>query len=174
LRSIAARDGGLNHPGVSALWRTAADEGITVNLQIGRELAAQAEGLLQQFRGLPVALDHSLRLEAGPEVAQTLEALRRLARHPNCHTKMSFVANGPRGCLDGYPCADFHHVCLEVIDIFGPERSAWGSHFPLEKFSPRLTYTESLRIYADALGLRDEAKAAVLGGTAKRLWFPNL
>lgn len=175
LRSVPGRgsDGRqLDHPGVRALWKTALDNSITVNLQIGYEHAGEADRLLGEFPDLPVALDHTLRMQADGPVAETLAALRILGRRKNCHTKMSFIANGPRGCQDGYPCRSFHKVVMEVVDIFGPERCAWGAHFPLEKYSPALTYAQALRIYQEELPLRAEARAAILGGTADKLYFP--
>ena len=133
----------------------------------------EAVRLLADFPTLPVALDHSLGLAAdGPNV-ETMAALRKLARHENCHTKISFIANGPEGCLDGYPCRSFHHVVMQVVDLFGPERCAWGAHFPLERYSPALTYAQAVRIYAEELPLSAEARAAILGGTADRLYFPR-
>ena len=171
MRSVPSRSGKLDHPGVRALWKSALDQGIVINLLTRAGLADEADRLLQDFPGLPVVLDHSLQLEAGPRVSETLAALRKLSKHKNVHTKISFIGNGPQGCQDGYPCGSFHEVCLEVIHIFGPERCAWGSHFPQETYSPKLTYSQALRIFSEVLPLSEEARAAVLGGTAKRLWF---
>ncbi|MDA1313579.1 MAG: amidohydrolase family protein [Acidobacteria bacterium] len=175
MRSVPGRgpDGRqLDHPGVRALWKTALDNGITINLQTGYEHAAEADRLLAEFPDLRVALDHTLGLAADGPVRETLAALRTLARRQNCHTKLSFIANGPEGCRDGYPCRDFHEVVMEVIEMFGPERCAWGSHFPLEKYSPALTYAQALRIYQQELPLTSEARGEILGGTADRLYFP--
>ena len=176
MRSVPGRgaDGRqLDHPGVRALWKTAIENGVTINLLTGYEHAEEADRLLGEFPDLNVALDHTLQLSAGGPVKETLLALRKLARHKNCHTKLSFIANGPEGCRDGYPCQSFHGVVMEVIDMFGPERCAWGAHFPLERYSPALTYAQALRIYQQELPLSQEARAAILGGTADRLYFPS-
>ena len=146
LRSVPGRgsDGRqLDHPGVRALWKTALDNGITVNLQIGYEHAGEADRLLGEFPDLPVALDHTLRMQADGPVAETLAALRILGRRKNCHTKMSFIANGPRGCQDGYPCRSFHKVVMEVVDIFVPsaapgERTSRSRSTRLRLPTPRL------------------------------------
>jgi predicted TIM-barrel fold metal-dependent hydrolase len=63
---------------------------------------------------------------------------------------------------------------LRVVELFGAERCAWGAHFPLERYSPRLTYGEHLRIYREELPLGEAQRRAVLGETARRLWFPDL
>ncbi len=173
MRSVPARGRQLDHPGVRALWKTALDNGIVINLLTGHELADQADHLLSDFPDLPVALDHALRLQADGPVEGTLDALAKLSKRKNCHVKMSFIGNGPKGCSDGYPCRGFHEVVMKVIDLFGPERCAWGAHFPLEKYSPALTYAQHLRIYTEELPLTSEARAAIVGGTAKKLWFPR-
>jgi len=171
LRSIPTRRGRIDDHNVRALWTAARDAGLTVNLQIDASLADEAARLLDDFPDLLVALDHSMKLQAGPRVAETLSALDRLARYPNVHAKLSNIANGPEACPDGYPCANFHEPIKEVIKMFGPERCAWGSHFPLEKYSPKLTYAESVKAYTEALGLSGRDQAEILGGTANRLWF---
>ncbi len=173
MRSVPARGRQLDHPGVRALWKTALDNGIVINLLTGHELADQADRLLSDFPDLPVALDHALRLQADGPVEGTLEALAKLSKRNNCHVKMSFIANGSAGCSDGYPCRGFHEVVMKVIEMFGPERCAWGAHFPLEKYSPALTYAQHLRIYTEDLPLTSAARAAIVGGTAKKLWFPH-
>lgn len=171
LRGIPAGGRTLDDPGVRALWRSAHEHSVVVNLQTDHRLADEADRLIAEFPELPVVLDHSLKLEAGGEVKQTLAALAKLAKRPNCHTKLSSIANGPKGCADGYPCKSFQPAILEVIEMFGPERCAWGAHFPLEKYSPQLTYQQSLAIYLEELPLSAEGRRWIVGETANRLWF---
>jgi predicted TIM-barrel fold metal-dependent hydrolase len=142
-----------------------------VNLLTGHEHAAEAERLVRDFPELPVVLDHCLGLQTGAEVGATLAALARLAKYSNVHAKLSSIANGPSGCEDGFPCRGFQRAMLDVIEMFGPERCCWGAHFPLEKYSPRLTYEQHLRIYTEELPLSSAARAQIVGGTANRLWF---
>ena len=47
----------------------------------------------------------------------------------------------------------------------------WGSDFPCELWIPKATYAQHLRLFTDELGLEAAARAAVLGGTAARVWF---
>ena len=171
VRSVPATGRKLDHPGVRALWKSAYEHSLVVNLLIAEDLADEAARLLDDFPELPVALDHCLRMESGGDVRAKLAALSRLAARPNCHAKLSFIGNGPRGCSDGFPCAEFQDVVLEVIEIFGARRCAWGAHFPLEKYSPRLSYGEHLRIYLEELPLDDASRRDIVGGTANRLWF---
>lgn len=168
MRSIPARGGKLDHPGVRALWKAALEAGIVINVLIGREKAPEADKLLAEFPSLPVVLDHCLNIKAGREQEQTLQEVLRLGRRKNLHAKLTFL---PTGSTTGYPCADMHEPCLKIIEAYGPERCVWGSDFPSELWTPRVSYAEHLRIFQKDLPLNDAARAAILGGTARKLWF---
>jgi L-fuconolactonase len=171
MRSIPARDGRLDHPGVRALWQTALDQGIVINLLINRDKANEAEELLKEFSGLRVVLDHCLNLKAGKDLQSTLGDVLKLSRRANLHAKLTFL---PTGSAAAYPCADMHEACLKIIEAFGPERCVWGSDFPCELWTPKVSYVEHLRIFTHDLKLKDSARAAILGETARKLWFPRL
>ena len=171
MRSIPARGGRLDHPGVRALWKTGLDQGIVINALIGREVAPQLQTMLRDFSSLRVVLDHCLNLKAGPDLEPTLAEVLRLAQHKNLHAKLTFL---PTGSATGYPCADMHETVRKVIAAFGPERCIWGSDFPCELWCPKVTYTQHLRIFTHDLSLPEAARAAILGETARRLWFPKL
>ena len=180
MRSIPGKDGRLDGQGVRALWKTAADLGLVVNVLIawtdsqggwywGKDHLPDLHRMLKDFPGLTVALDHCLALQAGhPETGDALAALQRLAEHKNLHAKMSWVASGSR---EPYPCRDTHPLCYKIIEAFGPERCVWGSSYPSALWTPKLGYRDHLRIFTHELDLKSEARAAVLGETARRLWF---
>jgi L-fuconolactonase len=168
MRSIPARDGMLDHPGVRSLWKTALELGIVINVLIGRNKAEEAHRLLGEFSDLPVVLDHCLNLKAGPELDATLMAVLHLGRRKNLHAKLTFI---PTGSATGYPCRDMYDACLKVIGAFGPERCIWGSDFPCELWTPKVSYAEHLRIFTHDLPLEDGARKQILGETANRLWF---
>ncbi len=170
MRSIPARSGRLDHPGVRALWRTAADQGAVINVLIDRSHAPDLHRLLADFRSLRVVLDHCLNLKAGPQLEPALAEVVRLARRQNLHAQLTFL---PTGSSTGYPCADMHPACLTVIEAYGPERCVWGSDFPCELWCPKVSYAEHLRIFKQDLPLSASAREAILGGTAQRLWFPR-
>ncbi len=174
LRSVPAPGNLLDHAGVRALWRAASEEGLPVNVLGSHDLESQIDRLLAEYPSLPVVLDHSLRLQAGNQMAETLSALERLSKHRHLYTKLSFIANGDSGCKDGWPCASMHRTVLRVIDLFGAERCAWGSHFPTEKYARPLSYGQHLDIFHDQLPLSQGARRQILGETARRLWFPEL
>ncbi len=174
LRSVPAPGNRLDHPGVRALWKAASEEGLPVNVLGGYEIEGQLDRLLRIFRSVPVVLDHSLRLEAGERAQPTLEALERLSEHRHLYAKLSFIANGEDGCRDGWPCHSMHKNVMKVIRLFGPERCAWGSHFPTEKYARPLTYGQHLEIFRTSLPLAESARRQILGETARRLWFPEM
>jgi predicted TIM-barrel fold metal-dependent hydrolase len=91
-----------------------------------------------------------------------------LARHPNLHAKLTFI---PTGGGEKYPCRDMHEPCRQVIKAYGPERCVWGSNFPCELWCPKVTYAQHLKIFTHELGLDQKTQEAVLGTTARRLWF---
>jgi predicted TIM-barrel fold metal-dependent hydrolase len=171
MRSIAARDGRFDHPGVRALWKTALDQGTVINALSALATAGQVDQLLGEFPALPVVLDHCLNPEIGPNLEATLQQVLAMSRRPNLHAKLSFV---PTGSKTGLPCADMHEPCRRIIDAYGPERCVWGSDFPCELWTPRVTYAEHLKIFREALQLQEPALTQILGETARRLWFPNL
>jgi predicted TIM-barrel fold metal-dependent hydrolase len=168
MRSIPARSGRLDDPGVDALWGTAERLGAVINVLINRDKADEFEAMARRHKNLRVVIDHCLNIQAGPELAPTLAAMDRLARVPNAHAKLSFI---PTGSAEAYPCRDMHDACRHVIDAFGPDRCVWGSDFPCELWCPKVTYAQHLAIFARELGLSEAARAAVLGTTARRLWF---
>ena len=162
----------FDHAGVRRLWRTAADLGLTVDLFLMSPAWVDgAVKLLGQFPSLTVGFDHCMDLKPGPELADRLEIVRGLARFDNLYAKVDFISTGTR---QPYPCADLHEAALGVIDAYGPERCVWSSNFPNALWTPRVTYGEHLRIFAEALPLKAPDREQLLGLTAKRIWFTHL
>jgi predicted TIM-barrel fold metal-dependent hydrolase len=168
MRSYPAKSGQLDDPGVDALWATAERLGIVVNVLVDSDKTDQVEALARRHPSLRVVIDHCLNLKAGKKLEPTLKDLERLARLPKGHAKLTFI---PTGTAEAYPCRDMHDPCRRVIAAFGPERCVWGSNFPCELWNPMVTYAQHLAIFTRELGLGAEAKAAILGETARRLWF---
>jgi predicted TIM-barrel fold metal-dependent hydrolase len=168
MRSIPARAGRLDHPGVRQLWKTALDHGIVINVLANREKTDELDRLLSDFPGLLVVLDHCMNLQHGPEGKPILQDVLRLSRRKNLHAKLTFI---PTGSATGYPCADMHESTMRVVSAFGPERCVWGSDFPCALWTPKVSYSEHLRIFRQDLPLSETQRTAILGETARRLWF---
>ena len=170
MRSIPAKSGRLDDPGVDRLWATAERLGIVINALVNREQRSEVEALVKRHPQLRVVMDHSLNLKAGPLLQPTLQDMVALSRLPTVHAKLTFI---PTGSMQPYPCRDLHDACRAMIDSFGPDRCVWGSDFPCELWCPKVTYAQHLRIFTHELGLSAAAKQAVLGTTARRLWFES-
>jgi predicted TIM-barrel fold metal-dependent hydrolase len=168
MRSIPAASGKLDDPGVDALWTMAEKLGIVINVLVNSDKQAEIESLVGRHPKLRVVIDHCLNIKAGPTLEPTLQAMRALARLPTLHAKLSFI---PTGSAEQYPCRDMHEPCREVIQAFGPDRCVWGSDFPCELWCPKVTYAQHLKIFTHELGLDRAARRAILGETARRLWF---
>jgi predicted TIM-barrel fold metal-dependent hydrolase len=168
LRSYAAKSGRFDDPGVDALWATAERLGIVINVRANLDQADEVEKLARRHATLCVVIDHCLYVKAGAQLAPTLNALERLARLPRVHAKLTFI---PEGSDEAYPCRDMHNPCRRVIAAFGPQRCVWGSNFPCELWNPKVTYAQHLAIFTREIGLGAAVKAAILGETARGLWF---
>lgn len=168
MRSIPAKSGKLDDPGVNALWSTAERLGIVVNVLVNADMHGEVEALVEQHPRLRVVIDHCLSIKAGPTLEPTLKAMRALAALPKVYAKLSFI---PGGSAEKYPCRDMHDACRAVVEAFGPERCVWGSCFPCELWVPKVTYAQHLKIFTHELGLDDKVKRTILGETPRRLWF---
>ncbi len=173
LRSIPGRSRTtFNDQAVRRLWREASDLGITVDLFLmDLKWVEGAVKLLQEFSDLTVAFCHCMDLKPGPAYAKTLDQVLRLARFKNLYAKVDFISTGTER---GYPGDDLQSAALQIIEAYGSERCVWGSNYPNQLWTPKLTYAEHLRIFKEALPLSSRARADVLGETARRLWFPEL
>jgi predicted TIM-barrel fold metal-dependent hydrolase len=168
MRSIPAADGRLDHPGVVELWKTAERLGIVINVLVNREKCDELSQMLGRLPKLQVVLDHCLNIKTGPNLQEIVADTVKLARHPNLHAKLTFVATGSS---EPYPCRDLHDTCRAIIKAYGPDRCVWGSDFPCELWCPKVTYAQHLKIFTHELALDEHALQAILGKTAQRLWF---
>ncbi|MBX3001334.1 MAG: amidohydrolase family protein [Caldilineaceae bacterium] len=111
--------------GVAALWETAADLGLIVELHIGPDFARQTTDLIRAHPSTPVLIDHLAEphMGTGVEFADVLD----LARFDNVYMKLSglnhFATDGPL-----YESA--RPFTRWVVDAFGPARMVWGSGSP--------------------------------------------
>ena len=168
LRSYPAKDKKLDNPGVMALWKACGDVGITVNVLCNRDNQDAFARMLERFPHQPVVIDHCLNLKAGPDQNEILAALLRLAKMPNAHAKLSFLATGS---AEAYPFRDMQEPCKQIINAYTPDRCIWGSDFPCELWTPKATYGQNLRLFTQELGLAEAAKESILGKTAQKLYF---
>lgn len=123
VRVYQAADGRLDHPGVVRLCEAARRSTLVVSVRINRDKSAELASLLRRFPELKVVLDHCLYIAAGADYEETLKDVLDLARCPNLHAKLSFLATGS---ARPYPFDDMHDACRRIIDAYGPDRCLWG------------------------------------------------
>ncbi len=173
LRSIAGNaQATFDHDGVRQLWRACAELGATVDIFLMKlEWVAGAEDLLREFGDVAVGFDHCMDLKPGPDYEKKLGEVLRLSRYENLYAKVDFISTGTQV---GYPGEDLHDAAMKIIDAYGAERCVWGSNFPNALWTPKMTYTEHLKIFTDVLPLSDGDRRQVLGETAGRVWFSSV
>lgn len=116
-----------------------------------------------------VVIDHFSRIGMRSAVKeQELEALCRLARHPNVFVKTSaFYALGAKKP----PYLDLIPMIERLVKAFGAQRLMWASDCPYQVQPPH-TYAASIALVRDHVPFASAAdRQAVLSGTAERVFF---
>jgi predicted TIM-barrel fold metal-dependent hydrolase len=149
-----------------AIWEVASRTGTPLVAALFPDHLDALASLVQGRPDVTVALDHLAfpDLGGGPPYPGAAPLLA-LAELPTVHLKVTTIsltsarsgAGGPRALVE------------QLVARFGAERVAWGSDHPQ---SYELPYPEMVALARDACaGLEPDARDAVLGGTAARLWF---
>jgi predicted TIM-barrel fold metal-dependent hydrolase len=100
-------------------------------LQVYAGQAAYAAELIKAFPNVRMVLVHAGMLTArnAQAIDQWRSALTTMAAFPNLHVKLS----GLGMYCGGVTLPQARQVIRDTIQIFGPERTIYGSNFPLEK-----------------------------------------
>ena len=147
--------------------RSLARRGLSFDLQLTPPLLEAAAQLFQQVDDLPVALCHAGSLQDfsrdGVEAWQT--GLKRFAEVPQAICKLSGF-----GMFDhDWSAHSIRDYVLRVIDIFGPDRIAIGSNFPVDKLTA--SYVDTIGAYIKITEGGSEAERdAMFYGTAKHFY----
>lgn len=93
--------------------------------------------------------------------------MRDFAARPNVACKISGLLTEAGDDWRNRPVARY---AREAVELFGPDRSMWGSDWPVSTLAA--DYGTTLRTTTDALAdLSDTERAAVFGGTAERVYL---
>ena len=178
VRQIIARTDGL--PAISfaatellddPAWREGyaglAAHGVLFELQLHPSQMARAAALVADRPGVTVVIDHAGtphdRSPAG--LALLREGMALLAELPHVHAKISGL-----GMQDPHWTPDSMAPVIEgVVELFGPERTMWGSNFPVDSlYGP---YDRALEgaMARVPVAMRD----AVFRDTALRVYRPD-
>lgn len=115
-----------------------------------------------------VVVDHLGRPDRAADPWDAVARLGALAATPNVYVKVSAlpVIGG------GWPSAYLGEAIGATVDAFGPERVLWGSDHPfVGRFGRYREWPEAVR--EALIGRGADVVDAVLGATARRLFFPG-
>ena len=158
----------LDDPISTPLWAKAGQLGLTVDVNASQSEYGAVENRLKEFPETKFILDHCgyVADTLSPET-NTVAPVVELARYKNAYAKLTFLESASK---EAFPFRDVHWMAREVIDAFGPDRCMFGSNFPQKMYSPKMSYAQTVELFAEAIELSDEERAWILGGTAARLW----
>jgi predicted TIM-barrel fold metal-dependent hydrolase len=154
---------------MAAVWKCAADRRLVLCPLIAPTHLESLGRMCRRFPETPVAVDHMARIGFDGQIrAADLDALCRLAEHPQVHVKVSaFYALGRRQA----PYLDLAPMIRRLRDAFGADRLMWGSDSPFQVASPH-TYRDSIELIRSRLEFLSPAeRRSMLQTTAQRLFF---
>ncbi len=151
-------------PLMAPLFRACDTLGIPLCLQTKGPRLAELLPLCKRLPGLTVIVDHMADIAPGDTAS--FDQLLAFAQLPRAHVKIShtwWVAKQP------YPYADVLPHVQQLFERFGPQRLLFASDWPgVDKYCG---YDRALGLVTDHMSFLDrDARAAVLGGNARRIW----
>src|SRR5690348_1985522 len=161
--------GWLETPGMSAMWRCGAEQGLAMSCLVNPEFLPSIDDMCRRFPDTPVVIDHLARIGADGVVRDAdVKTLCGLARHKNVSLKVSaFYALGKKQ----FPYTDLSGLIRTVYESFGARRLMWASDSPFQVQPPH-TYQGSIHLIRTRLDfLTDEDRTWLLAKTAQRLFF---
>ena len=153
LRQRVSRPDYCNAPDFRRGFALLEKYGLSFELQVFAGQAKYAVDLIKAFPNVPMILLHSGMLtDRSPlMIEQWRAALTAMAAFPNVHVKLSGLGMFSLGLT--YPQA--RQVIRDSIQIFGIERTIYGSNFPLEKL--HASYADFIALYRKVLSEYSEA-----------------
>jgi predicted TIM-barrel fold metal-dependent hydrolase len=140
---------------------------LSFELQVYAGQAAYAAELIKAFPNVRMVLVHAGMLTArnAQAIDQWRAALTTMAAFPNLHVKLS----GLGMYSGGVTLPQARQVIRDTIQIFGPERTIYGSNFPLEKL--HASYADFIGDYRTVLAEYSEVEQrAVLHDNAVKFY----
>jgi L-fuconolactonase len=158
----------LDRTAVRSALRHLGDESLTFDLVVSSEQLEQVARVVGAVPGLRFVLDHcgNPPLRDG-DVQEWRAQLAAVAAHPNAAVKLSGLAT--HGAMGATTAADLAPVVDHVLACFGPDRSMFGSDWPVcllgASYHHVVTLTEQV-----IRGLTDAERDAVWSGTSE-VWY---
>ena len=153
LRQRVSRPDYCNAPDFRRGFALLEKYGLSFELQVFAGQVKYAVELIKAFPNVPMILLHSGMLtDRSPlMIEQWRAALTAMAAFPNVHVKLSGLGMFSLGLT--YPQA--RQVIRDSIQIFGIERTIYGSNFPLEKL--HASYADFIALYRKVMSEYSEA-----------------
>lgn len=112
-------------PGVRALWETAGELGLIIELHIGPNYAAQVADVIRALPPYPVLIDHLAEPHTGTAVEYA--DVLALAQFEHVYMKLSGLNHFAH---DAPLYSSARPFTRWVVAAFGPQRMVWGSGTP--------------------------------------------
>jgi len=161
--------GWLDSPTARTAWAAALERNIPVCVHFfpwnRAEGLTRLHAILSDMPGLTVVIDHfaAIKSDAGPPDHGVDDLLARVADFAGVNVKFTTI---PLGRLD-QAGIDARPVVARVAALFGADRMMWGSDITQSPGS----YADMVALGRNAVaGLPAPAQAAILGGTAQRVY----
>src|SRR5574340_468136 len=119
--SGAIRDRDLRDPRMKTVWHKARSLGMAIQFHFTPCHAPQIYDLANEFRDVPVILDHLGR--PGQGKPEEYPEVLRLAKLPKVYIKLCAVSSASR---EKFPYRDVKPIVRRAFDAFGPDRFIWG------------------------------------------------
>lgn len=156
----------LNAPGMQLLWQHAAELGVAVCPLLDGAYLPRLCLMCAQHRDTVCVIDHFGRIDI--DNREHVQALTRLAMHPNVYIKVSAFRNfGDKQA----PYDDLAPMIRRVVDAFGADRLMWGSDCPYQ-LTDGNNYADALALIRAGMDdLSPSERIAILHGTAAKVFF---
>ncbi|MDD4871174.1 MAG: amidohydrolase family protein [Kiritimatiellae bacterium] len=159
----------LGSPGMAEMWKTAADEGLSICPLINPDTLPLIDKMCVKYPRTSVVIDHFSRVGMTGSILRTdLDQLLQLSKHPHVHVKTSaFYALGKKQA----PYLDLGPMIRECRNHFGAQRLMWASDCPFQVVSGH-NYHDSIALIRDRLDfLSVEDKEWMLRRTAEKVFW---
>jgi predicted TIM-barrel fold metal-dependent hydrolase len=159
----------LDGPGMSAMWKRAAETGQAMCCLIDAKDLENVAAMCRKHPQTKVVIDHFARIGVDGEIRESdVNSLCGLAKLKNTFVKISaYYALGKKQA----PYHDLIPMIRRVYDAFGPERLMWASDAPYQVVGGH-SYQASIDLVRTGLDFASEAdREWLLRKTAEHVYF---
>ncbi len=161
----AAGDWITNGELMDPIWSRAEQLKVPMLLLTKTSRLPDARKYIEKYPDLDVVIDHMADCRPA-DPSEELDKLLMLAKFPRVYCKISHTWSIS---AEAYPYRDTWDQVKKVYDAFGPQRTMWGTDWPVSK--PKIEYVKTLELVRDEMDFfNDDDKQWILSKTIERLW----